>query len=422
MHLPSGALQIIKQLENKGFSAYIVGGCVRDIILERNPNDWDITTNALPTDIKKIFQYTYDTGIAHGTVTVILNDQHFEVTTYRVENQYNDYRRPSSVDFVNNIEEDLSRRDFTMNAIAYHPDKGFVDPYNGITDIEHRIIRAVGDPTVRFTEDALRILRAIRFSAQLNFYIDQNTQDALIRTKHLLQFISKERIRDEFNKICLSDFTDSFGFFKYQNVIVKIYDWQILPYISEYINDIFNKLDDEKISDLLQALDKMPTNLISRYSTLLYLAQSGDYTKEALKDLKFDNHTIKNVVIFCKYFFDISQKINTIDRIELKRLLGQCGIQNLNNILKLLEINAHLSNEIYDEQKIVNLKYEIKDILLKAECYTVKDLAITGHDLKELNIATGKEIGVKLNEALEFVFKFPKKNHKFDILNYLVTQ
>ncbi|ONI46792.1 hypothetical protein AN643_01125, partial [Candidatus Epulonipiscioides saccharophilum] len=362
---------------------------------DRTPNDWDITTNALPTDIKNIFQYTYDTGIAHGTVTVILDNQHFEVTTYRVENQYNDYRRPSSVDFVNNIEEDLSRRDFTMNAIAYHPEKGFVDPYNGISDIKHSRIRAVGDPKVRFTEDALRILRAIRFSAQLNFYIDQNTQDALIRTKHLLQFISKERIRDEFNKICLSDFTDSLGLFDYQNAIVQMYDWQILPYISKYINDIFNKLDDDKISDLVRALHNMPTNLISRYSTLLYLAQSGDYAKTALKDLKFDNHTIKNVVIFCKYFFDISQKIHTIDRIELKRLLGQCGIENLNNILKLLQINSYLSNGIWEDATIVNLQYEIKDILLKEECYTIKDLAITGHDLQELNIATGKEIGVK---------------------------
>lgn len=199
--IPQEALVIINRLEVAGYEAYVVGGCVRDLLMGREPNDWDITTSAKPEEVKEVFEKTYDTGIEHGTVTVILDTEHYEVTTYRIEGEYKDFRRPDHVSFVEDIALDLSRRDFTMNAIAYHPDRGFVDPYNGMKHIKEQRIKSVREAKERFEEDALRILRGIRFSAQLDFQIESNTIKGIEECRHLLEYISKERVRDEFLKI-----------------------------------------------------------------------------------------------------------------------------------------------------------------------------------------------------------------------------
>ncbi|ONI46518.1 hypothetical protein AN642_03000 [Epulopiscium sp. SCG-B10WGA-EpuloA2] len=401
--LPNGAHLIIEKLEQAGFSTYIVGGCVRDMIMHRAPNDWDITTSALPDDIKKIFKRTYDTGIAHGTVTVIINDEHYEVTTYRTEKEYTDFRRPSGVDFVQDINEDLSRRDFTMNAIAYHPIRGFVDPYDGITDIESKIICCVGDANKRFSEDALRILRAVRFAAQINFEIELNTKEALINKKDLLQHISKERIRDEFNKICLS-----------QNpyFILNIYEWGILNFISQDIKNLFDTLEQsQKELSIIKPLKDMPNNLVSKYTALLYLTRDYELAKRILKQLKFDNKTIKNVALSIKYFNE--EPTNTID---IKKLLRACGVENVKNILFLKEI---LCKNEEEREQIKNLFLLIEQIVKTKECYTLEDLAINGHDLLNLNVKSGKDIALKLEQALEFVLNNPTKNTKEDILNFL---
>lgn len=202
--LPQGVEFVIYKLNKNNYEAFIVGGCVRDALLGIEPKDWDITTDALPDEIKDIFEKTVDTGLKHGTVTVLTHNQAIEVTTFRIEGRYSDHRRPDKVIFTSSLEQDLERRDFTVNSIAYHPEKGIIDPFKGITDLKKSIIRAVGDADKRFEEDALRMLRALRFSVQLGFKIDTNTMNSIKNKNKLIDSISKERIRNELNNILLS--------------------------------------------------------------------------------------------------------------------------------------------------------------------------------------------------------------------------
>ena len=196
-----GAALIINKIEECGFEAFVVGGCVRDSIMGVVPHDWDITTNATPDDIMNIFDKTIPTGVKHGTVTVMYEDKEYEVTTYRIDGEYLDFRRPESVTFTDSLTEDLARRDFTINAMAYSPRVGFVDKFGGLKDIGRKIIRCVGDPELRFNEDALRMVRAIRFSAQLGFRIDVHTQKSIERNQSKIASVSAERINIEFEKI-----------------------------------------------------------------------------------------------------------------------------------------------------------------------------------------------------------------------------
>ena len=204
LRIPAEVKYILDILKGRGFEAYIVGGCVRDAVLARTPNDWDITTSARPEDVKAAFRRTVDTGIAHGTVTVLVHDESFEVTTYRIDGAYEDGRHPSSVTFTPNLTDDLMRRDFTVNAMAYNEKDGLVDPYGGMDDLQRKCIRCVGDPDERFSEDALRVLRAVRFSAQLGFSIENETLKALSRHAENLRKISAERIQTELVKLLVS--------------------------------------------------------------------------------------------------------------------------------------------------------------------------------------------------------------------------
>ena len=225
--IPKDVMYILKSLNEKGYEAYIVGGCVRDAILNMVPKDWDITTSAKPEEVKKCFDKTFDTGIQHGTVTAVINKNNYEITTYRIEDQYDDCRHPNKVYFTDKLTDDLLRRDFTMNAIAYHPDEGFKDPFGGIDDIKIKTIRGVGNPSERFNEDALRMLRAVRFSAQLGFDIENETLEALKQNVSLIKKISVERIREEISKLIKSDFIEKIPllFFKYlYNLIIIFYN------------------------------------------------------------------------------------------------------------------------------------------------------------------------------------------------------
>ena len=204
IRMPENAKKVIETLEAAGYEAYIVGGCVRDSILGREPGDWDITTAARPEQVKALFRRTIDTGIKHGTVTVMFGKEAYEVTTYRVDGEYSDHRRPDSVEFTANLEEDLKRRDFTINAMAYSPSAGVIDLFGGMDDLDNKVIKAVGDPLARFDEDALRILRAIRFAGQLDFTIERDTRKAMILRAQFLQDISAERIRVELDKLLTS--------------------------------------------------------------------------------------------------------------------------------------------------------------------------------------------------------------------------
>ena len=196
-NLPETVKKVLKRLNDEGFEAYIVGGCVRDCLLQKTPQDWDITTSAEPMEVKKLFAKTYDTGLQHGTVTVALEGKCYEVTTYRIESEYDDCRHPNAVIFTKNLKQDLQRRDFTINAMAYHPQEGLKDPFLGQQDLEKKIIKGVGNPKERFEEDALRMLRALRFSAQLGFSVEKETYLALQQQKKKIQYISVERIHQE---------------------------------------------------------------------------------------------------------------------------------------------------------------------------------------------------------------------------------
>ena len=229
--IPAGALRIIEELNAAGFEAYIVGGCVRDLVLGRTPNDWDITTSALPMQVKSVFKRTVDTGIKHGTVTVLMRmsgrQESFEVTTYRIDGEYDDCRHPRQVEFTASLEEDLKRRDFTVNAMAYAPGKGIVDMHGGLEDLERRVIRCVGNATERFTEDALRMMRAIRFSAQFDADIEEETWNAILKLAPNIRFVSAERICVEMEKLLLSDHPYRFKMF-YESTLTKYFlpEWE----------------------------------------------------------------------------------------------------------------------------------------------------------------------------------------------------
>ena len=208
IRIPAPAEEIINKLNEHGYEAYVVGGCVRDMLLGREPGDWDITTSALPEQVKEVFRRTVDTGIQHGTVTVMMGKEGYEVTTYRIDGEYSDGRHPNSVEFTPDLVEDLKRRDFTINAMAYNSHTGFVDKFGGVEDLQKGIIRCVGEPMDRFTEDALRILRAIRFSAQLGFSIEERTYEAIKVIAPNMVHVSKERIQVELTKLLLSSHPD----------------------------------------------------------------------------------------------------------------------------------------------------------------------------------------------------------------------
>ncbi len=271
--MPSEVSYVLDEIEKNGFESYIVGGCVRDSIMGKRPKDWDITTNATPEDIIKIFPKTFETGIEHGTVTVVVNKNNIEVTTYRIDGDYKDNRRPEEVCFTKSLEEDLKRRDFTMNAIAYN--KTYVDIFGGITDIKNKTIKGVGNPNVRFEEDALRMLRCIRFSASTGFEIEKNTYEAIFNKRHLLKNISVERIREEFTKLLIGEENSKIDLL-IKTKLIKYYDENFYYYLKNY-------------KDLTTNLKKSPKEL---WALLCVVFLETDISKKYMKQLKFDNNTI----------------------------------------------------------------------------------------------------------------------------------
>ena len=436
--IPQDALYIIDTLEQHGFEAYVVGGCVRDMIMGRIPNDWDITTSAKPEDVKSVFKRTYDTGIQHGTVTVIVDTEHYEVTTYRIEGEYKDSRRPESVSFVEDITLDLSRRDFTMNAIAYHPVRGFIDPYNGQKHIKEECIKSVRDAKERFTEDALRILRAVRFAAQLGFKISNNTIEGIKACKHLLANISKERIRDEFIKICMSDSPEA---------INMLYELGLLEYIlPEFIkayetpqnhpHHIYNVAQ-----HTLVAMKHTPKDEVLRLAVLLHdigkpltrttdakgidhfynhPEKGADIAKRVLKDLRLDNQTIKEVTLLVSlHDYHLRKKIN---KFYIKQILKVTGEELFDKLLIINEVDAKAQNpdKYLEKEKMIQIIREMKEeIVANEECYNLKMLKVNGGDLIKMGITPGKAVGEKLEELLTYVMKHPEANDKATLEKYM---
>lgn len=383
MKLPKNVDFILKELNKNGYEGYIVGGCVRDYLMGTEPHDYDITTSALPEEVKSIFSHTVDTGIQHGTVTVVIDKIGYEITTYRIDGEYKDNRHPEEVIFTDKLSGDLSRRDFTVNAIAYNPLNGYVDLFNGRDDINKKIIRGVGVPAKRFQEDALRMMRAVRFSAQLDFSIEENTLKALKDNADLIENISIERIREEFFKLLLSNHNERLD--------ILLNSGMTEYFLPEILN---RKYDYSKINGLSK-------DIVVRLSYVLSHIDSKNVNK-IMKRLKTDNKTGAAVTNIVKY---VDYKIT--DDYSMRKLINLTG----ENTLNLIEVMGALNNS--DMINEVNIYNRVKN-----DCCTLKSLDLTGNDLMSIGIK-GKEIGEVLNKALDLVMKEPNKNNREVLLNII---
>lgn len=385
--LPQDVLYIIKTLNQAGHQAYIVGGCVRDTILHTQPKDWDITTSAKPEETKKLFSHTFDTGIQHGTITVVLNHTNYEVTTYRIEGEYEDCRHPSGVTFTNNLQEDLLRRDFTMNAIAYHPDEGYLDFFHGMEDIQSKTIRGVGAPALRFQEDALRMLRCVRFAAQLGFDVEEETYQALCENRELIKKISVERIHDEMDKLWLCHHEDKMPLL-----------WQ-----SGLLTEIDEQLANRQMQrehGLLEELKKAPKDSVLRWTIVLQV-YSPQEAKAFLKKLKFNNDSLKTI---CLLLENINLALPT-QGYPLRVLISKLGLEAVDQLITLQEILRPTAPSLQTAQCL-------DKIIADGDCLTLKELAVDGQMLMEIGVPKGKELGKLLSLLLDFVHQNPERNQK----------
>ena len=391
MTLPNDVLFILNTLETANFEAFVVGGCVRDSLRNITPKDWDIATSATPLQTKALFSRTIDTGIKHGTITVLVGKSPYEVTTYRIDGKYTDNRRPESVTFSTSIEEDLSRRDFTMNAIAYNPKRGFIDPFNGRGDIKKRIIRCVGEAYCRFNEDALRMLRAVRFAGTLGFIIDKHSLVAISSLNKNIRDVSAERVQIELVKLING---------AYPQAITLLKSTGLLSYVlkghsfSGYL---------EEIETWLRRLNKYPQPFSSNEAMKLTLFFDGtNNVKEILRDLRFDNKTISEVELYTK-FINIPLFYLAGTNYEIKKnILSQMTQDIFSNlcVLKWIVIReSMLMLEVIERDTIA--------LYQKGECFTLSNLAINGNDLIALGFPKGKHIGHILNYLLDEVMKNP---------------
>ena len=398
INLPPKVRYIINKIYQNNYEAYIVGGCVRDAILGFEPNDYDITTSASPNTIQEIFKdfKCIETGIEHGTVSVLMEDEIFEITTYRIEGEYKDHRRPDKVDFTDRLEEDLKRRDFTINAMAYNEKKGLIDLFGGKEDLNNKIIKTVGNPYDRFNEDGLRMIRAIRFSSKLNFTIEKETLKAIYDKSFIINNISLERITDEFTKIILSD--------KPEN-IKYLFETKLLKYLNISNEDDIGKL--KQFYNEIVILKKINKNLEKRLALLDYIVEKNNINcKSFCNELIYSKKIIKNHNIILTLLKNI--EIDHLNKVEIKKILSEVD-------RNLLEEYLDISGIIYDKEKKVD---EIIDILSEIEenneCYIIKNLKVNGRDIMSLGYKN-KEVGEVLNYLLEIVIEDYTLNKK-DVL------
>ena len=380
--MPQDVVEIIQGLCSHGFAAYAVGGCVRDTLLGVEPKDWDITTSASPVQVKEIFGHTLDTGIEHGTVTIMRGKIGYEVTTYRIDGKYSDGRHPDQVKFTPNLFEDLRRRDFTINAMAYSDETGLVDEFCGMEDLEKKVVRCVGEAKERFQEDALRMLRAIRFSAQLGFTIENDTWQAMIQMAKNLSLVSKERILVELTKtICSS----------HPEMIKKIFDSGLHREIGQHFS-----LLSARDAEVMALSGQLPEEKHLRFA-LLFKNQSGEEAKAILKELKADNDTIKKVKILVEY---IDRKLPRNEK-KMRQTLSEIGPERVRDWILLKKV---LGEEVEDCQN------RLQEILERGDAYTLQMLAVDGATLIRAGIKPGPNLGQILGELLSYVIEDPSKN------------
>ena len=429
LEIPKNAETILHILEKAGYEAYVVGGCVRDSILGRSPDDWDITTSAKPEQVKALFHRTVDTGLQHGTVTVLMEKEGYEVTTYRVDGEYEDGRHPKEVTFTASLKEDLKRRDFTINAMAYNPSSGLVDLFGGLEDIERKIIRCVGDPLERFTEDALRMMRAVRFSAQLGFGIEDNTKAAIKQLAPNLSHISAERIQTELVKLLKSAHPDyireayHLGMTRVflPELDVAFETTQNNPHhcytVGEHLmHCMLNTPPDKgmRIAALLHDIGKPATKTTDGQGIDHFHGHAvvgEEMAAKILRRLKFDNDTITYVRKLVKYH---DYPIETTPR-AVRRAIHAIGEPYFADVL-LFKHADMLAQSNYQRQEkeahLAQVEVLYQEILDKKQCVSLKELALTGNDLIAFGIPKGREIGKILNELLEEVIATPEHNTK----------
>ena len=431
LEIPYDVQHIIDVLFENGYEAFMVGGCVRDLILNKTPNDYDITTNAEPKVVASLFDKVILTGLKHGTITVVLNKKQYEVTTYRRDGEYEDSRHPQNVEFVSDIKDDLARRDFTINAMAYNRERGLVDYFNGLQDLNDKIIRTVGNPLDRFKEDALRMLRAIRFSVQLDFEIDEEVLNSIKSIKCNINNISNERIRDEFNKIII----------KNPRGIYLLKRCGLLRYILSDLDEVFKEsyeistgtynLAEHLINSSCSIEDKLYLRLamlfhdIGKSSELRelynladncrnYNSASSEICSKILKDLKYDNSTINKVKTLILYNDSIKA-----DKIDIKKMLNIIGFDLFDDLIKVMY--AHMYSEDKKEtadkiKEVDSIRSIFEEIKLNKECVFIKDLNINGDDLINIGVKKGRDVGLMLNYLLDMVIKDNKLNLKEQLI------
>lgn len=409
--MPKGAEFIIQSLEKSGFEAYIVGGCVRDAVLGREPEDWDITTSARPEEVKSIFRTTVDTGIEHGTVTVLLPKdvtgeevRSFELTTFRIDGEYEDSRHPKRVSFTSSLTEDLARRDFTINAMAYHMDMGLIDPFSGMIDLENKTLRAVGKAEERFKEDALRMMRGIRFSAQLNFSLEEDCFMGMRKLRENLGKVSKERIAVELWKLLASEHPEK---------VEMLFSTGLSPYITRD----FPKIGEAGIPILIP---EAPKEKILRFG--LFLRNVPMYAGKILRELKLDRMTIDGASRFAKLFSE-----NEVENpYALRKRIASDGMKMTRDFYAMQEaILKKKENTELDRIYLAVLQERVewlKEIEKRQDCVSFSEMQLGGKDLVSLGVSPGKALGELLHYAFDYVLHYPSENDKEKLISYLRKQ
>lgn len=438
--LPENAEKILNLLSKNGYKAYVVGGCVRDYILGKSGGDIDITTSAKPMIIEQILTNegikVIETGLKHGTVTAVIDSEQYEITTFRKDGDYEDNRHPENVLFVDDVKEDLSRRDFTVNAMAYNHNDGIVDLFFGMDDIENKIIRAVGNPNKRFTEDALRIMRAIRFSSVLGFEIEENTKKAIFDNKELLKNVSVERLYVELIKLLLGDNVLKV-LSEYKDVIAVIipelkptFDceqnnpWHIYNVYNHIINavDSAPKTEVIRLTMLLHDIGKplvktTDSNGIDHFK--MHAKAGAGIAKEILKRFNVSNKIYDEVTTLVYYH----QGVENVDNVKVKRWLSKLGEEYARDLflVRIADLKAHnLAKTDYEIKKMYSLLDELDEVVKRGDAFKISDLAVNGNDLIELGYK-GAKIGQKLNEILSLVVDDEIANDKDVIIKYIIS-
>lgn len=404
IHIPPQVEAILQKLAISGHEAYVVGGCVRDTILGTEPNDWDVTTSARPDEMELALSgyQCIKTGIQHGTLTVLTDYMPVEVTAYRIDGRYSDNRHPDSVRFTNSLREDLSRRDFTVNALAYNHAEGIIDCFEGMEDLKNRTIRCVGIPDLRFQEDGLRILRALRFSAVLDFTIEQGTSSGILENCALLRHIASERINSEFTKLLCGN----------AEGILRKYR----PVFEQFIPEIRFITDAGVWEHTLNTVTAVEANPVLRL-TMLLCSQSAETAGEILRRLRYDSDTINTVV----RLVELQELPLPADEKALLRLLNQYGEKTLRYLFKVKAADREAQDPAAtgELEELKAAEAILENILTRRLCFSLKDLKLKGSDLLSLGIPQGAEIGRLLSLLLDAVMDGKCPNQYDSLIKYV---